>query len=180
MAPQLTWSSLFSRRFYAGLVLAVGALFVAMFLSEWWPIAISRDAELVAKYPFASEHAMSEGGWTYANPEVYAWTAFGTAAFALGGTILLASAIIRRSKKLLIGFVAVLALHWGLSQALSRHDWDRRPALVDRVYLPKFKWFVDHLSQWQTPEGPLLDQGYTVFTNQCGPHQRLSTGRPVP
>ena len=158
MAPQLTWSSLFSRRFYAGLVLAVGALFVAMFLSEWWPIAISRDAELVAKYPFASEHAMSEGGWTYANPELYAWTAFGTAAFALGGTILLASAIIRRSKKLLIGFVAVLALHWGLSQALSRYDWDRRQHLRAATML-------NDLGATRAPSNPALKLAIASLTS---------------
>jgi hypothetical protein len=40
--------------------------------------------------------------------------------------------------------------------------------LVDRLYLRKFKWFVEHLASWQTPEGPLLDQGFAVFTNQCG------------
>jgi hypothetical protein len=40
--------------------------------------------------------------------------------------------------------------------------------LVDRVYLRKFKWFVEHLASIQTPEGPLLDQGFAVFTNQCG------------
>ena len=41
-------------------------------------------------------------------------------------------------------------------------------ALVDRVYLRKFKWFVEYLSQFQTPEGPLIDLGYAVFTNQVG------------
>jgi len=40
--------------------------------------------------------------------------------------------------------------------------------LIDRLYLRKFKWFVEHLSSIQTPEGPLIDQGYAVFTNQCG------------
>jgi hypothetical protein len=40
--------------------------------------------------------------------------------------------------------------------------------LIDRLYLRKFKWFVDHLASFQTPEGPLCDQGFAVFTNQCG------------
>jgi hypothetical protein len=40
--------------------------------------------------------------------------------------------------------------------------------LIDRLYLRKFKWFVEHLTSIQTPEGPLIDTGYAVSTNQCG------------
>ena len=38
--------------------------------------------------------------------------------------------------------------------------------LVDRLYLRKFKWYLDHLAGWQTPQGPLIDQGFVAWTNQ--------------
>jgi hypothetical protein len=40
--------------------------------------------------------------------------------------------------------------------------------LIDRLYLRKWRWFVEQLTSIQTPEGPLIDQGFAVFTNQCG------------
>jgi hypothetical protein len=38
--------------------------------------------------------------------------------------------------------------------------------LVDRLYLRKWKWFLDYLASWNTPQGPLIDQGFAAWTNQ--------------
>jgi hypothetical protein len=37
---------------------------------------------------------------------------------------------------------------------------------VDRVHAGHFKYLVDRLLSISTPAGPLLDQGYAVWTNQ--------------
>jgi hypothetical protein len=38
--------------------------------------------------------------------------------------------------------------------------------LIDRLYLRKWKWFLDHLAGWNTPQGPLIDRGFAAWTNQ--------------
>jgi hypothetical protein len=38
--------------------------------------------------------------------------------------------------------------------------------LVDRLYLRKWKWFLDYLASWNTPQGPLIDQGFAAWTHQ--------------
>jgi hypothetical protein len=108
------------------MVVAAGSLVVLFLLSEWWPIAVARDAAFVAEYPFASEHAMADGGWNYANPELYAWMTFLTAIFAGVGTTLLSLAIFRRSRRLLVAFLILLASYQVASTLMSQHDWERR------------------------------------------------------
>jgi hypothetical protein len=109
--------------------MAIGSLLVILLVSEWWPIAVAHDEGAVAEYPFASEHAMADGGWNYANPELYAWTALLTAVFMTAGSALLSLAILRRSRALLAGFLVVLFSHWGISTVLSRRDWEHRREL---------------------------------------------------
>jgi len=38
--------------------------------------------------------------------------------------------------------------------------------LVDRLYLRKWKSFLDYLARWMTPAGPLIDRGVAAWTNQ--------------
>ena len=38
--------------------------------------------------------------------------------------------------------------------------------LVDRLYLRKWKWFLDYMASWNTPQGPLIDQGFAAWTHQ--------------
>jgi hypothetical protein len=38
---------------------------------------------------------------------------------------------------------------------------------IDRMMLGYHKFLLDTLSTYETPTGPLLDQGVTVWTNQC-------------
>ena len=37
---------------------------------------------------------------------------------------------------------------------------------IDRIYLRIFKKFFDRLASTQTPQGPLIDQGFAAYTNQ--------------
>ena len=47
--------------------------------------------------------------------------------------------------------------------------------LVDRIYLRKFKWFLDYLASWQTPQGPLIDRGFAAWTNQIARRRPTAT-----
>ena len=38
--------------------------------------------------------------------------------------------------------------------------------LIDRIYMRLFKRFLDRLASIQTPQGPLIDQGFAAYTNQ--------------
>jgi hypothetical protein len=38
--------------------------------------------------------------------------------------------------------------------------------LIDRIYMRLFKRFLDRLATTQTPQGPLIDQGFAAYTNQ--------------
>jgi Protein of unknown function (DUF1552) len=38
---------------------------------------------------------------------------------------------------------------------------------VDRIMMGHYKYFLDVLSSYDTPTGPLLDQGVAIWTNQC-------------
>lgn len=132
MGEAVTWSSVFPRRFWGWVVFAVGALFAIFFVTEWWLIAVARDAAFVAGYPFATEPGLADGGWNYANPELYAWMSLFSAAFAAAGTTLLSLAIFRRSRRMLVGFVAVVALHQLISSSLSERPWEVRQRLREQ------------------------------------------------
>jgi len=38
---------------------------------------------------------------------------------------------------------------------------------IDRMMLNYYKYLLDTVSQYNTPTGPLFDQGVTIYTNQC-------------
>jgi len=38
---------------------------------------------------------------------------------------------------------------------------------IDRIMLNQYKYLLDTLSGYNTPSGPLLDQGVAIWTNQC-------------
>ena len=38
---------------------------------------------------------------------------------------------------------------------------------IDRMMLGYYKHLLDKISSYETPTGPLLDQGVTIYTNQC-------------
>jgi len=38
--------------------------------------------------------------------------------------------------------------------------------LIDRIYMRLFKRFLDRMASFQTPQGPLIDRGFTAYTNQ--------------
>jgi len=55
----------------------------------------------------------------------------------------------------------------GLGDSATRianaHEMHHR---IDRIYLRVFKKFFDRLASTQTPQGPLIDQGFAAYTNQ--------------
>jgi hypothetical protein len=55
----------------------------------------------------------------------------------------------------------------GLNDAATRiqgaHEMHH---LIDRIYMRLFKRFLDRMAGIQTPQGPLLDQGFVAYTNQ--------------
>ncbi|HEX2736366.1 MAG TPA: DUF1552 domain-containing protein, partial [Polyangiaceae bacterium] len=53
------------------------------------------------------------------------------------------------------------ATHRAIDNALELHH------AVDRIMLGHYKYFLDELSSYDTPTGPLLDKGVAIWTNQC-------------
>lgn len=53
------------------------------------------------------------------------------------------------------------ATHRAISNAVELHH------AVDRIMMGHYKYFLDELSSYDTPTGPLLDQGVAIWTNQC-------------
>ena len=105
--------------------LGAGVLWLGLWATEWWRIAIvGRDA-VVAEYHFGSDSMVGHGGWAYANPQVYGWSvlAFGAVGFAM--TWLLRAAILRRSW-LRVGLAGLLCISWWVATAALEHvDWKR-------------------------------------------------------
>jgi hypothetical protein len=53
------------------------------------------------------------------------------------------------------------ATHRAVSNALELHH------AVDRIMMGHYKYLLDVMSSYDTPTGPLLDQGVSIWTNQC-------------
>lgn len=53
------------------------------------------------------------------------------------------------------------ASHRAVSNGLDLHH------AVDRLMMGHYKYLLDVMSSYDTPTGPLLDQGVTIWTNQC-------------
>jgi hypothetical protein len=53
------------------------------------------------------------------------------------------------------------ATHRAVSNGLEFHH------AVDRIMMGHYKYLLDVMSSYDTPNGPLLDQGVTIWTNQC-------------
>jgi len=51
--------------------------------------------------------------------------------------------------------------HRVVPNAIDFHNY------LDRMMLNYYKYLLDTVSQYSTPTGPLLDQGVTIYTNQC-------------
>ena len=51
--------------------------------------------------------------------------------------------------------------HRQVSNAVDFHHY------LDRMMLNSYKYLLDTLSTYDTPSGPLLDQGVAIWTNQC-------------
>jgi len=51
--------------------------------------------------------------------------------------------------------------HRVVANAIPFHNY------IDRMMLNYYKYLLDTVSQYNTPTGPLLDQGVTIYTNQC-------------
>ena len=119
----------FQRVALAAAVMALAALFAVAMLSEWWPIIVSRNAAHIASYHFGSESMMGHGGWRYATPNVYAWTAFAEAVAATATLPALWMIIVHRSRKAVYGLVFVLAVYGGSSFLLGQLHWTTRESL---------------------------------------------------
>lgn len=53
------------------------------------------------------------------------------------------------------------ASHRAVANGLEFHH------AVDRIMMNHYKYLLDVMSSYDTPMGPLLDQGVTIWTNQC-------------
>lgn len=51
--------------------------------------------------------------------------------------------------------------HRQVPNAIDFHSY------IDRMMLNYYKYLLDTVSQYNTPTGPLMDQGVTIYTNQC-------------
>jgi uncharacterized protein DUF1552 len=51
--------------------------------------------------------------------------------------------------------------HRQVANAIDFHHY------IDRMMLNYYKYLLDTVSQYNTPTGPLFDQGVTIYTNQC-------------
>lgn len=51
--------------------------------------------------------------------------------------------------------------HRQVANAINFHNY------IDRMMLNYYKYLLDTVSQYSTPTGPLLDQGVTIYCNQC-------------
>lgn len=51
--------------------------------------------------------------------------------------------------------------HRQVANAIPFHNY------IDRMMLNYYKYLLDTVSQYNTPTGPLFDQGVTIYTNQC-------------
>jgi hypothetical protein len=51
--------------------------------------------------------------------------------------------------------------HRQTSNAVDFHHY------IDRMMMNYYKYLLDTVSQYNTPTGPLFDQGVTIYTNQC-------------
>ena len=114
----------------AAAAMCVAILFAVTLLTEWWPIIVARDAAHIASYHFGSLSMMGHGGWKYANPEVYAWTAFAEAVAAIATLPALWLTIVRQSRKAAIALVIVCAVYVGSSLILGQLYWSPRKALL--------------------------------------------------
>jgi hypothetical protein len=130
---EVTQSSIRVRVALALIPACAGAAIVFLFLTEWWPIAVNGDASLISEYHFGSETMMGIGGWRYANPEVYAWTAFAEA-LALGSiTVLTWRAIVRRSRLSLVVIAFLVIAWWGTAAFLGQLNWATRATRLSRI-----------------------------------------------
>jgi hypothetical protein len=118
-----------SRAALAAVVMGLAAFYAAVLLCEWWPIVVARDTVHVATYHFGSASTLGHGGWKYANPEVYAWTAFAEAFAATATMPMLWLTIVRRSRKAAIALVIVCAAYAGASVILGQIPWSPRETL---------------------------------------------------
>jgi len=110
--------------------MGVAAFYAVAMLTEWWPIVVARDTVHVATYHFGSASTLGQGGWKYANPEVYAWTAFAEAFAAMATMPMLWLTIVRRSRKAAFALVIVCAVYAGVSVILGQIPWSPRETLL--------------------------------------------------
>jgi hypothetical protein len=117
-----------ARVVFAAAVMSLAGLFAFVMLSEWWPIAITQDLVRIGSYHFGSGSMMGQGGWRYANPEVFAWTALAEAVAAIATMPAIWLIIVRRSRKAALALVVVCAIYLASSVILGQLDWPTRPA----------------------------------------------------
>jgi hypothetical protein len=112
----------------AAAVMCLAAIFAVAMFSEWWPIIVTRSPAYIATYHFGSESMMGHGGWKYANPEVYAWTAFAEATAALATLPALWITIVRRRRKGAVALIIICVAYAGISVILGQINWSTRAA----------------------------------------------------
>jgi hypothetical protein len=112
----------------ATVVMGLATIFAVTMLGEWWPIIVTRSAARIASYHFGSPSMMGHGGWRYANPDVYAWTAFAEALAALSTLPALWITIVRRQRKGAVVLIIICVAYAAISVILGQLTWSTRAA----------------------------------------------------
>lgn len=118
----------YARAAFAAAVMCLAGVFAIAMLAEWWPIAIKQDLARIGSYHFGSASTIGHGGWRYANPEVYAWTAFAEAVAATATMAAIWLTIVGRSRKAAMALVVVCAVYLASSVVLGQIHWSARQA----------------------------------------------------
>lgn len=116
----------YARVALAAAVVGLAGVFAIAMLGEWWPIAVKHDLAHIGSYRFGSQSMMGHGGWRYANPEVYAWTAFAEAIAAVATMPAIWLTIVRRSRKAALALVLVCVAYLVSSVVLGQMHWSAR------------------------------------------------------
>lgn len=93
---------------------------------EAWPILIARDDSVVAEYHFGSEAMIGNGGWFYANPELYAAWMLALGFTGLAVCTLFRKAFLRRSWATAAFGAALPLLYQMAGVCLGDREWERR------------------------------------------------------
>lgn len=116
-----------------GLLIALGLILIALGMSESWFTVLAPDKDQIANYHFGSEAMLAHGGWTYANPELYGWSALASLGFGGLAVAVVGVGLLRASWRIALSGIALWLLVVVAMQYLGRQEWERRPTVRETL-----------------------------------------------